>query len=254
MIDPSNLWLTIHESIGHATELDRALGYEAAYAGTSFATLDKLGSLRYGSPVMNVTGDRVVEHGLATIGYDDEGVATQQFDIVRDGMLVGYQLNRQMAHDSANGIGPTLQRVRVRRLGRAHPVAAHGERVAAAGAGRPVDRGADQPGRARHLHHRRPVVVDRHAALQLPVHRAAVLPHRERPAGRSAARRRLPGDDDGLLGIDGGGRRPRDLRARRRVQLRQGPARPGRRRSRTAARPRCSAASTSCPHVAEGGR
>jgi TldD protein len=97
VIDPSNLWLTIHESIGHATELDRALGYEAAYAGTSFATLDKLGSLTYGSPVMNVTGDRTVAHGLSTIGYDDEGVQTQQFDIIRDGTLVGYQLNRQMA-------------------------------------------------------------------------------------------------------------------------------------------------------------
>ncbi|HEY2165612.1 MAG TPA: TldD/PmbA family protein [Jatrophihabitantaceae bacterium] len=97
VIDPSNLWLTIHESIGHATELDRALGYEAAYAGTSFATLDKLGSLAYGSPVMNITGDRTVEHGLATIGFDDEGVQTQSFDIVRDGTLVGYQLNRQMA-------------------------------------------------------------------------------------------------------------------------------------------------------------
>jgi TldD protein len=103
VIDPSNLWLTIHESIGHATELDRALGYEAAYAGTSFATLDRLGSLRYGSPIMNVTGDRTVEHGLATIGYDDEGVAAQQFDIVRDGVLVGFQLNRQMA--AANGFG-----------------------------------------------------------------------------------------------------------------------------------------------------
>jgi TldD protein len=99
VIDPSNLWLTIHESIGHATELDRALGYEAAYAGTSFATPDKLNQLQYGSPSMNVTGDRVVEHGLATIGYDDEGVAGQRFDIVRDGLLVGYQLNRQMAHD-----------------------------------------------------------------------------------------------------------------------------------------------------------
>jgi TldD protein len=103
VIAPSNLWLVIHESIGHATELDRALGYEAAYAGTSFATLDKLNKLAYGSAVMNVTGDRTVEHGLATIGYDDEGVATSQFDIVRDGTLVGYQLNRQMAQ--ANGFG-----------------------------------------------------------------------------------------------------------------------------------------------------
>src|SRR5215213_7792256 len=97
VIDPSNLWLTIHESVGHATELDRALGYEAAYAGTSFATVDKLGTLQYGSPVMNVTGDRVVDQGLSTIGYDDEGVAAQQFDIIRDGTLVGYQLNRNMA-------------------------------------------------------------------------------------------------------------------------------------------------------------
>ncbi|MEV5327745.1 TldD/PmbA family protein [Nonomuraea sp. N2-4H] len=97
VIDPSNLWLTIHESIGHATELDRALGYEAAYAGTSFATFDQLGELVYGSPIMNVTGDRTVTHGLATIGYDDEGVQTQSFDIIKDGVLVGYQLDRRMA-------------------------------------------------------------------------------------------------------------------------------------------------------------
>jgi TldD protein len=98
VVDPSNLWLTIHESIGHATELDRALGYEANYAGTSFATYDQLGTLRYGSPVMNITGDRTTEHGLATIGYDDEGVETQRWDIVKDGILVGYQLDRSMAH------------------------------------------------------------------------------------------------------------------------------------------------------------
>jgi TldD protein len=97
VIDPTNLWLTIHESIGHATEYDRAIGYEAAYAGTSFATPDKLGTMRYGSPVMNVTADRTVEHGLATIGYDDEGVAAQSWDLVRDGLFVGYQLDRVFA-------------------------------------------------------------------------------------------------------------------------------------------------------------
>ena len=97
VVDPTNLWLTIHESIGHATELDRALGYEAAYAGTSFATFDQLGTLKYGSPVLNVTGDRTAEHGLATIGYDDDGVQTQQWDLIRDGTLVGYQLDRRMA-------------------------------------------------------------------------------------------------------------------------------------------------------------
>ncbi|MGY1601389.1 TldD/PmbA family protein [Geodermatophilus sp. SYSU D00815] len=97
VIDPSNLFLTIHESIGHATELDRALGYEAAYAGTSFATVDKLGTLQYGSPLMNVTGDRSAPHGLSTVGWDDEGVAAQQWDIIRDGVLVGYQVDRNMA-------------------------------------------------------------------------------------------------------------------------------------------------------------
>lgn len=97
VIDPSNLWLTIHESIGHATELDRALGYEAAYAGTSFATVDKLGTLQYGSPGMHVTGDRTTPHGLSTVGWDDEGVAGQEWDIVRDGVLVGYQVDRNMA-------------------------------------------------------------------------------------------------------------------------------------------------------------
>jgi len=107
VIDPTNLWLTIHESIGHATEYDRAIGYEAAYAGTSFATPDKLNTLRYGSPVMNVTADRTVEHGLATIGFDAEGVKAQEWDLVRDGIFVGYQLDRVFARklglDRSNG-------------------------------------------------------------------------------------------------------------------------------------------------------
>jgi TldD protein len=107
VIDPTNLWLTIHESIGHATELDRALGYEAAYAGTSFATPDRLGTLRYGSPVMHVTGDRTAEHGLATVAIDDEGVEAQRFDLIRDGVLVGYQLDRSTAavagYERSNG-------------------------------------------------------------------------------------------------------------------------------------------------------
>jgi TldD protein len=103
VIHPTNLWLTIHESIGHATELDRVLGYEAAYAGTSFATLDKLNDLQYGSGIMHVTGDRMVEHGLSTVAYDDEGVAAQQWDLIRGGVLVGYQLNRQMANKQGFG-------------------------------------------------------------------------------------------------------------------------------------------------------
>ena len=103
VIDPTNLWLTIHESVGHATELDRALGYEAAYAGTSFATFDQLGSLRYGSELMQVTGDRTTPYGLATVAYDDEGVEAQSFDLVRDGTLVGYQLDRSIAAEAGLG-------------------------------------------------------------------------------------------------------------------------------------------------------
>ncbi len=102
VIDPTNLWLTIHESIGHATEYDRAIGYEAAYAGTSFATPDKLDTMRYGSPIMNVTADRTVEYGLATTGYDDEGVSAQSWDLVRDGLFVGYQLDRVFAKRLGN--------------------------------------------------------------------------------------------------------------------------------------------------------
>ena len=107
LIHPSNLWLTIHESIGHATELDRAMGYDANYAGTSFATPDKLNKLQYGSQLMNVTGDRETEHGLSTVGWDDEGVAAQRWDIIKDGKLVGYQLDRRIAarvgRDRSNG-------------------------------------------------------------------------------------------------------------------------------------------------------
>jgi TldD protein len=107
VIDPSNLWLTIHESIGHATELDRALGYEAAYAGTSFATIDQLGKLKYGTDLMHVTGDRHTPHGLSTVGWDDEGVAAQQWDLIKGGILVGYQLDRRMALQNAAVLGVT---------------------------------------------------------------------------------------------------------------------------------------------------
>ncbi|WP_433613094.1 TldD/PmbA family protein [Prescottella agglutinans] len=107
VIDPTNLWLTIHESIGHATEYDRAIGYEAAYAGTSFATPDLLGTLQYGTPIMHVTADRTEPHGLASVGFDDDAVAAQRWDLVRDGTLVGYQLDRVFAPrlglDRSNG-------------------------------------------------------------------------------------------------------------------------------------------------------
>jgi TldD protein len=95
---PNHLSLTIHESIGHATELDRALGYEANFAGTSFLTPDKLGRFKYGSEIMNIVGDRTLPRGMATVGYDDDGVKATAFDIVRNGQFVGFQTIRDQAH------------------------------------------------------------------------------------------------------------------------------------------------------------
>ena len=99
VLHPSHLWLTIHESIGHPTELDRALGYEANYAGTSFLAPPraKLGKLRYGPAMMNVQGDRSQEGGCSTIGWDDDGVKPDEFLIVRNGMMNDYQTTREQA-------------------------------------------------------------------------------------------------------------------------------------------------------------
>jgi len=97
ILDPSHLWLTIHESVGHPTELDRALGYEANFAGTSFATPEKLGQLRFAAPGLTFYADRITPGGLATCGYDDDGVRTGRWDLVRNGLFVGYQTTREQA-------------------------------------------------------------------------------------------------------------------------------------------------------------
>ena len=95
---PTHLGLTIHESIGHSTELDRAMGQEANYAGTSFLTLDKLGKIRIGADTVNFRGDRTRPESLSTCGWDDDGVATTEFPIVSKGVFVGYQTIREQAH------------------------------------------------------------------------------------------------------------------------------------------------------------
>jgi TldD protein len=99
VLDPGNMWLTIHESIGHPTELDRAMGYEANYAGTSFIAPpgDMLGKLKYGPSIMNVQGDRSQEGALATMGYDDDGEKPDDFLIVKDGIFNDYQTTREQA-------------------------------------------------------------------------------------------------------------------------------------------------------------
>ena len=99
LLDGSQVGLQIHESIGHPIELDRVLGTEANYAGTSFLTLDKLGHLRYGSEIVNVVADARLEHGpgLGTFGYDDEGVPACRADIIQAGEFVGYLTSRETA-------------------------------------------------------------------------------------------------------------------------------------------------------------
>jgi TldD protein len=100
VLDPSHTWLTIHESVGHPLELDRVLGYEANYAGTSFATLDKWKSKKfnYGSEQVTLFADKVQPGSLGAVGYDDEGVKTKRWDLVKDGILVNYQAIRDQAH------------------------------------------------------------------------------------------------------------------------------------------------------------
>jgi TldD protein len=98
ILHPSNLWLTIHESVGHSTELDRALGYEANYAGTSFLTTDKLGKFEFGSKLVTIVADKTQDRGIATCGYDDDGVKTTRWPLIKEGMFVDYQTTRDQAH------------------------------------------------------------------------------------------------------------------------------------------------------------
>ncbi len=97
ILHPSHLWLTIHESIGHSTELDRALLWEADFAGTSFLTPDKAGKLRIGSKLCNFYADRTQPQGLATVGYDDEGTPAQRWALVKEGVFVDWQTTRDLA-------------------------------------------------------------------------------------------------------------------------------------------------------------
>ncbi|TLX22376.1 TldD/PmbA family protein [Thermomonas fusca] len=99
VLDPSHTWLTIHESVGHPLELDRVLGYEANYAGTSFATLEKREQrFQYGSELVNIFADKVQPGSLGAVGFDDEGVKTKRWDLIQAGKLVDYQTIRDQAH------------------------------------------------------------------------------------------------------------------------------------------------------------
>jgi TldD protein len=99
-LEPNHLGLTIHESVGHPLELDRILGYEANYAGTSFATLDKLksGTFNYGSKVVNIFADKTQPNSLGAVGYDDEGVKCKRWDLIKDGIFVNVEAIRDQVH------------------------------------------------------------------------------------------------------------------------------------------------------------
>ncbi|HPM00989.1 MAG TPA: TldD/PmbA family protein [Candidatus Cloacimonadota bacterium] len=97
ILDPNHLGLTMHESVGHPTELDRVLGWEADFAGISFATPEKLGNYQYGSKIVNFVGDNTLEGGLATAGFDDDGVPGQKWHIIKDGILKEYGTTRETA-------------------------------------------------------------------------------------------------------------------------------------------------------------
>jgi TldD protein len=100
VLEPNHLGLTIHESVGHPLELDRILGYEANYAGTSFATLDKLksGTFNYGSKMVNIIADKTQPNSLGAVGYDDEGVKSTRWDLIKEGIFVNVQAIRDQAH------------------------------------------------------------------------------------------------------------------------------------------------------------
>jgi TldD protein len=114
LLHPSNLWLTVHEVIAHPTELDRALGFEANYAGTSFIAppADALGKLRIGSDLLNIVGDREQKGSLGAIGWDDEAVKPVKFDIIKNGVFTDYQTTREQAtllSDYYKGIGKPVR-------------------------------------------------------------------------------------------------------------------------------------------------
>ena len=178
VLHPSHLWLTIHESVAHPTELDRAMGYEANYAGTSFVAPPEkvLGTLKYGSELMNIRGDRTQVGSLSACGWDDEGVKPEEFDIIKKGIFVDYHTTREQApwldwYYKKIGKPDALARLLVRADVGRRAVPAHAERLAAAGRqgsrlGRP-----HRGDRSRHRDHRRRLVLDRPAAVQRAVRR-----------------------------------------------------------------------------------
>ena len=208
VVDPSQLFLAIHESVGHSTELDRSLGWEANMAGTSFLKPSDAGKLRFGASIVNLVGDRTQPGGLATTGYDDEGVKSEQWHLVRDGMFVDWQTTRELAplvgqqrshgclhaDDWSSVPFPRMPNVSLQPATTEVSL----DDLFARHQARPVRR------RARRL-------VDRSAALQLPVRRRRHPRDHQRQARRDGEGRGLPVADAGFLGVVRRARRTGDL-------------------------------------------
>ena len=209
MLLPTHLGLTIHESIGHSTELDRALGYEANFAGTSFLTTDKLGRFRVGSEIVNVYGDRILPRALSTCGYDDDGVKTKRWHILKDGIFVGYQTTREQARwigqDESTGCSyaDSYASIPFQRM----------PNVWLEAGKKPMTLDDLVAG-----------VLDRPPALQLPVRRRRLLGDQEGEGRRPDRRRRLPEPHPRLLAGVRRHRRRVDLVERRAEPRRQGGA------------------------------
>jgi len=227
VLHPTHLWLTIHESIAHPTELDRALGYEANYAGTSFVAPPEkmLGKFRYGPDFMNIQGDRSQEGGCGTIGYDDEGREARYFPHHQE-------RNRQRLPDDARA--GELAQVVVRLAGETGTVAWMLERGLVGNRAVPADaqclatprreghqlRGHNRRHRSRDRDRRQRLVLDRPAALQRPVRRTGFPRDQGRKDRRPAQGRRVPDAHSRFLELDGHDRRTEELLHGRRIQRR----------------------------------
>ena len=221
ILHPTNLWLTIHESVGHPTELDRALGYEANYAGTSFLTTDKLGKFEFGSKIVNMVADKTQENAMATCGYDDDGVKTSRWHLVKGGTFVDYQTTRDQAHLIGQKESHGCSYADSWAL---DSLPAHAERLARARRERGQRSRHHLRDRRRRVCEGRRELQHRPSALQLPVQRSDVLGSEERQDHDAAAGPGVPVQHARVLEVVRHARRQVDVSAGRRVQRRQGPA------------------------------
>jgi TldD protein len=226
ILDGSQLGLQIHESIGHPIELDRVLGMEANFAGTSFLTLEKLGKLKYGSELVNVVADARQEHGpgLGTFAYDDEGVAAQSTPIITNGLFTGYLSSRETAHTiGATRSGGTLRAEGWNRL----PIDSHDQRQHSAGREAADAWSNSSPRPTMASTWRRTVLVDRRQALQLSVRMRDRWEIKHGKRGADAEESFVFRHHDGVLEFDGRDLLARPMDAVGNSQLRQRPAAAG---------------------------